>query len=623
MKRSKATIPTKIYSFGCLRPDEDSRAVLEKELRIAADYTNELVVIENRRREQDESVLSGSCPEYAEAKERAEQLTAQINAAYDELAKKRAKARKRIIPDDFEALINGLKKERAEAWRLKSAAAKEFRKNVIRPTAEAFKAEFVTILECEGNAQNNRRKAVLRPELFEQYRRRDGVSEDWVMTEEAHLGAVENGKAARARARDAGLSTYTMEFAKEAFIAASAKTLVNGKMIKARQSTFEGRVGVAFQATAPGVVAQDGSMSHARFTLQPNVTDRDNRTSDKAKQRRRMVARMKIGDQWLEFRCLVHRPMPAGAVVKRAWVMVHKRGDRTAYSLQLSVQSPEFAWRVPGKRLEAVALKPTWKKRDDGGIVAAEWLGSDGQSGKITLEAEANEKLLYPDLLRGWQDDHHNEARRVLRLWSRVSGVDLEIHTNEGPQPLSVLLKHCNLWRSPMNLARIAYHLTKQEVPDADQLWVAWRQTCGRNESDLFQPMSVVRRWLKARGRHSQTMAVAVYLEWWRRKNRHLLTVARNTRSKAQGRRKDHYRVAAYHLAARYERLVICGVDLKSAAKKKKAEETVDGPEKLWTGQRRRAAPSELKSAVCNAFRVKEKEVRTSEKDLKKALNMT
>jgi hypothetical protein len=100
----------------------------------------------------------------------------------------------------------------------------------------------------------------------------------------------------------------------------------------------------------------------------------------------------------------------------------------------------------------------------------------------------------------------------------------------------------------------------------------------------------------------SELSRFVVWLEWWRRKNRHLEQMGRAARRRSMNRRRDIYRCFAAELSTKVEKVEIAPLDLASVALRDMPEAKAKELHQAARHQRVLAAPYELKEALKNAF---------------------
>lgn len=614
MKRAKHVLPSRVYSYWCAPMDPESTKLLREQAEARTQAQARFTAIEVERRRAVEAVMLRESAAYAAAVRLEGELTARLDECYDTLSAERARKRKRVSVEEVEAAIKRLKDERASAWGAAKAAAADFRKALV-PASTALKAQRQAMLAELGGSPSSAQRGRLHRQAVAAVAAMPGTPAVWAELQAIEARANDAENEARRTSFLPDLCRDTKELAREAFKSAAAKTFGRGVEMRSPRGR-DGRVGIA---EVGAVVAEDGTITSRDLRLTDQVgVSADLTESKRSQRRRRMLVEMRLAPAGtVTARVLVHRPLPVGAKVVRAWFQLKRVGSRDEVMLQLACQSETLA-RARAGRVRAVAVKCSWKELPHAAgatpaLLVATWEGSDGRCGEVTLDARTNAALLDVETLRKSQDDHHEEAKRVARLFARISGWEW----------LTEQLEGSGSWRSPRHLAGVAYRGREEALAavDLEEVWRAWKAAAMASRADLFMPLHVLRSWCRARGIVEQRVVVALYLEWWRRKNLHLRKFEQNARATALARRLDRYRVAAAELAGRYDRMLICQTDKKEAAKKRKPEEKIKGPEQRWTGQRRRAAPSEFEQAACNAFGSKLKDVRGLWKTTTEALD--
>ena len=624
--RDKTGAPRRVYSFGCKRPDDDTMQFLRRQAMMAKDVQAAMIRNENSARARREECIAVFVPEYAEAREDAKCLEGLIGGCYDEMNAIRKKQRTRVECPDIERKIAELKEERVESWR-HAAEAKRPALKQLSPSWEELKRRKALYLEKSGSS-SSRAKQLAHKLALASMLEKDAVPELWRAL--AGLEDDQNDKHCAIRRVDwrpddakpeiwaDPLDGDTKEMAREAFLQSASRTAMEGGRMRIPRGAT-GRVGRMWGAESAPIIRADNFIQGSAFSLQIATNPLGEKADPKSRRsqlRKRMVATLKIAGQDVAVPVLVHRQVPEGGLVRRAWFILKPRGR---IELQLVVQHEAINQRHPGKRLGAVAVKPGWSTEEApvgelGAVRVATWLGTDGATGAVELDAKTNEALVEITTLRSHQDEHHSEALGELCEWVAFA--------TEKPDWLDEEMKHVHSWKSPRHLASIAFKMRGIIGTDEQRetIWHNWKHDCDLHGADYFLPLAETRRWLQASGVTGEAVVMAVYLEWWRRKNRHLREWECNMRETALRRRREAYRVAAAWLAKRYEQLLLLDVGLKRAARKKAPEQKIEGPEKLWTRQRRNACPSQLIESLTNAFRTTAPKVRVKAKTLNEAL---
>lgn len=262
----------------------------------------------------------------------------------------------------------------------------------------------------------------------------------------------------------------------------------------------------------------------------------------------RTVLRMRVGPNderavMAEWPMVMHRPLPAGAIIRYADVTLRKVGPREEWSVQLTLDTSAcVANAPPHNRVGAVAVDIGWLSVPNG-IRVATWVDGCGGSGHLVL-SDANpvrpperrqnrasnggvlSSIVRADTLRATRDKNFDVARAEIAV--RLDGARVA------------------QWKSPARLASLARPLEK-----------------------------------------------------WRYHDHHLWEWETSQRKKAERRRKDEYRKFAATLARKYDRVIVSDVDYADLARRNPKEEA---PEIARANRNRQmVAPGGLREAIAHA----------------------
>ncbi len=312
--------------------------------------------------------------------------------------------------------------------------------------------------------------------------------------------------------------------------------------------------------------------------------------------------------QLVEIPFVLHRPLPEDGEIKQVYLHVSRIGSRKVYELIFTISASSFGAMavrrdfvggvpMPPERRGTLAVNLGWRMvtTADGlrGIrVAKTWDGF--KSEEVILENRSREKHEYAaQTLIGHSDKHFMEAKAVFAAYlKKYRG---EVDFSSVHELTSKKWDTIHLWQSHANLIRSAEALVKVHLGDAGrerirELWQKWRAERfshrpsaaelrltaeQRSTYDLFLGFEATCAWLAAQGVASPHEQMALFLEWWRRKDVHLTDMARNIQKRIQRNRREVYRVKAAQWAAQYERVVIEKWDKSATAKTPAAENDV------------------------------------------------
>lgn len=563
MKRKTSTVPTQIWTFGCLPPTTGGELVHEQHRKAHA-YYNTLIEIELERRaayRAARSAFPDLAPLEAEHKERRDLIAAQR-----ELLKKAKVARhnkQKETPEvkaqnkQTRAEIKALQKVNKELYARLKATRKQLAKNPVLLAASA------TINEHAK-------------ERVHQARATCGVFwGTYLLVEKAIEAAI---GAARKKA-------------KKAKKAQKAKNSQKPPMDPGfRRWDGDGRVGVQIHGrlTTRGLVRGEHSFLQMDALPEGQWDTRSGRRHAWSKVRVRVGSEDNRAPVFAEFPVLLHRPLPDG-VVKWAWIKISRIGTRTRYELQLVMESMEFARRRCG--VGTVGLDLGWRKKEDGGIRVACTIDNLGKEEEYVLPAAIGEALAHCDTLKSHQDRWFNLAKRVVAE-----------HKAALPEEFAKEVTHIANWKSPGRMTTLVRRWTKESGHQERlrELYGAWKVERLAAGQDLMDSHERVTAWLVLGSRDGTTPALLWFLHVWQRKNNHLYDWLSNQRDKALARRKDIFRNWAAQLSARYETLVIEEFDLRRFARDATPEE--DASSDYVHRQRNEAAPGECREVVVEAF---------------------
>lgn len=318
-----------------------------------------------------------------------------------------------------------------------------------------------------------------------------------------------------------------------------------------RRWTGDGAIGVQLQGGAAVTEIIDGSDTRLQIDTTPQPIP-----GRAGKPRPRV--RLRVGSDgrepvWAEWPLILHRPLPPEARVKQAKVVARKVAHQIAWSLHLTLELPDETVLEPcGEGMVAVDLG--WRREAET-LRAGGW--SDGERGEdLLLDPRVVGQLRKAEDLRSIRDRALNTLRSALLDWREAQD---PLPPEHGEQ-----LRWLPQWRSPARFAALAH-------------W--WREHRITGDEDIVER-----------------------LEAWRTQDKHLWLWETHARRGAIARRRDQYRVWAAMLARRYQTLVIERLDLRAMAQIPVPESERESHPRA-RAQRFAAAPSELRTAMVNAFR--------------------
>lgn len=318
-----------------------------------------------------------------------------------------------------------------------------------------------------------------------------------------------------------------------------------------RRWTGDGAVGVQIQGgmTVAEALAADDARLQLDLTPQP-VPGRSGKPRPRIRLR---VGSTETRDPiWAEWPVIYHRPLPPAGMIKTAKVVRRRLCGKDEWSLHVTVTQPvEAVTHTDAPRIVAVDLG--WRRTPDS-LRAGGW-SDGGDDHDIMLDPSVPGELRKASDIRAIRDRHQNEIQAQLVAW-RESMETLPAAHGEA-------LTFLPQWKSPARFAALA-------------------------------------RWWRDHRIEGDDVVVSA-LEAWRKRDRHLWLYETGARRSAVARRREQYRRLAADLASRYDVLVIERLALdKTIAMPLPESERENVPQ--GRRQQVQVAPSELRSALVNAF---------------------
>jgi len=324
---------------------------------------------------------------------------------------------------------------------------------------------------------------------------------------------------------------------------------------------------------------------------------------------------------------VMHREFPDDAVVKWVYLKATKIGLRIIYQLLFWIESETFLTRPEGKGL--VAIRGGWRLLKDGDLQVA--VTEDGKtSNSLVLPNKMLDKRDLSRLLQSYSDKHFkNVMTKVLPEWLDENAANIKIaqkavdawykKENRNPPKWAKDLKATMpKWKAHGKLAILTFALNLQYVsPDKrNALWKKWKEErleCipkkdlymdnkkGEDPEDTSFP--TIDAWLKKHKVENRLERLAIYLEWWRLKDKHLVGISTAIQHRLRLQRQDIYRKWAISLARKYEKACISKTNKQKMAKKPKPERDVHTPqEEAANALRQFCGVSILEDAIKHAF---------------------
>jgi hypothetical protein len=549
------------------------------------DHYNGLVDIENARRLAYDAARRSAVPGLVEAEEEIAPLEAELAAA-TEAANLAARTGKGPSPKrcpEVARIKKALKAPRARARSLRATG------NEMLAPGHARKEE----LDCakRGVGADGKKLAVapriaerLNEEVTAELLADDSLSEFYRAVVALEADALAKSKALRGTT---GCTAGTYLMAERAFDSARKKRAAG--LLHRRRWDGGGKVAVQLRKLSTEGLFQQASTMLQVDRLPSNTWDDRGRPRRKPRKYCETRARIRCGSDgrmpvWAELRVWMHQPLPANTSITWAWLQVRRHGGETTYSLQLTLDG-DLSRTASGQG--ACAIDFGWRHIPDHGLRVGFLRGEDGHRQELLIPEQLVKKLVHPDALRSVTDTVFADAKSAFR--------DL-MDADDTPEWVREEGQYHAQWRSPRRLATIVWRRVS-EIKNSQSLWHDWERERKASRMDLLDTREVIESWLASRG-VSGSELTWLYLEWWRKKNKHIYMWESSLRLKAIAARKEIFRCWAKQIATRYSDVVLEDFDLRNVSR---LRDGASEQEKRANHYRTLACVSTLRDAIYNA----------------------
>lgn len=574
MKRKSSTVPSRIYTYGALAPrDPAERAAVNEQFFRAKRYRNRLVEIERQRRSGYAAAVA-KCPYSANGA-----LVAEVARLERVLADVRqeigvAKANRHLTGKKNPQIVDLKAKAKAIKDELRIARRKRAEDSLGKDDASVIRRAGESVPEASRKDFSEALKKHLNDgavdELLELLATRDN---DICRRAAIHVAAGRERIVAVAAANAEANVAIKLLRNSDAAPYWGSYLLAEKEMEAARKSGGEPafsnfdncRIGIQLQGSPR--VTELFSGNDTRLRIEPLADPAAwGRNTPRGKAVRSKFS-MRIGSTdkghplWATFDVVLHRPMPADAVAKWAWVRRMRVGADWRYELQITIESETFAPSRPEGQRGAVAIDIGWRECPESLRVAMLY-DDEGHTEEINIPQSVVRRLEHVSSLQSTIKVNHDNTVAMLSGWVKDSDVDRqgafcrllaesETRRNDGESD-EVFVARVEPWSVAASCARLA----KWESPKhMTRLYHRWCHHRFAGDVDMF-----------------------TVIEGWARQHRHLWRWASHERNKALACRRDFYRTATRRLAQRYKTIVLEHFDMRKVARRPELEETDRNP---------------------------------------------
>jgi hypothetical protein len=523
----------RVYRYGCAMRSELPMAA-EEQLRLAHDFWNTLVEIHHKYAARRLEVANGASEAVAVLVARRAEIDARLTELRERIRGARKAARSDVPVSSFREEVGRLRDER-RAVAAELRAAREEARDAVAPALHEL-----------AQAEQREVKAAR-----QEYAGRGLYWGSYNATLQG-FDAARNRRAADGRPSEVrfhrwdGTGTWTVQIQRQAGEApltwADVCRGIEPKL-QVRMPDEEWEVVVDGATGAPKI---GGNGEPVRRRRLPVV-----RMQIRGERAKGPEGAVKLEPAWLEVPFVLHREPPADARIAMAQIVRTRVAGHWSYGFCLTVDEGPV---VPLRDGPAVAVDVGWRRKRDGGLRVAFWVGSDGAKGEVLCPVDTEIELMKASELRSLRDEKFNVARERLGAWIAGAAV---------PDWLRDATSTLREWRSQQRLAALA---------------LRWRGQRFDGDQQAYDALGA-----------------------WRRQDRHLWEWEANVRQQAEARRRDAYRRLAHDLAERYAVLIVEDMRLPDVQRRPAPEDGPAGEGRVQRNTARIAAPGFLRQAIAQA----------------------
>lgn len=568
MKRKTSSLPTRIYTYGIVSMDADSRNIIMEQLFEGNKVRNQLVALERERRSKFRALRSEIAPQLAALEVERDSVVSLYDDALAQLKKLKRTERDGSTELD---VLNGVKKKLATVKERLKKMRQEVDAEHFEPGKIAFKKEYKQRVDDYKAQDENGNcgphiQARIKKELREEFRA-DGKHSSWLKSDEiqelfeSEFKRIKNESpcypGTKAAVSDAAMKSFSDSMVDPAF-----KPFDGGRV---ERQLNEKRNGKDFHALPERIMS--GELRYVQVTpVRPHLSNGGDY------QARIMLEK----DTYVTVNFIMHRPLPQDLSAKFVRILAKRIGNHFKFELQFVVELD-----LPDRQTtdSLIALDIGWRVLDDGSfLVATSWDGKETKQLKLPAElVSINKRCIellnyageHLDGIKAFVGEHKKDIAKVLGDRMDLAYVHKWRSSKKMRKLVNIFVKDVlaerthELWRS--------WKKHRGFNKKKNQTWSQWRASRKKPPKDLYDKPDVILAWASGLGL-DRNECISVCLEWWRRKDIHLTDYARNTQHSLFLRRREIFRVFASQIANKYDALVIAKLNRSKLAEKPKAD---------------------------------------------------
>ncbi len=515
-----------------LKPRPEFYAAIHEQSWKAHQYRNKLMELYLGKIRRYRELRFEFFPELRELFVKCDELEKRLEAERLELSKV-LRAERDDHPKTQE--VKAIRSELNAARKTLSDLLKEKEKQVLAPANAEFKRRFGELLDKSPHGKAKGRKAILAQMFSEDW------PEFWKEVQRLDAQYLEACKLAR---KDCGLAVGTYLAVEDAHSRAISDSETDPRFKK-----FRG----------------DGKLGHQcnKGKLTPKMVQFSPYPDARAFDKNWQMVRFNIGKVsdpiWIEGRCNTAR-LRQDVPIKWVYLQVRREGLYYRYELQFTLDTEREHVHGTG----TCAVNVGWRRLDNGNVRVGYGVDDRNNAFEIVLPAKLIKKERYCSRIEGVTKRLFLQTRDYLSKALRESFPGK-------PEWLDEQIQHMHIWLAHGRLARVSQMWYSQGYADhIEQLWQRWKSERLSQEFDLFDEPEFIKQWAISQ---QSPVPLLVVLEWWRRKDAHLVNGALRGKIKAQRWRREIYRVAASQLAKTYATIIVGPYKLDKLIQKPEVED--------------------------------------------------
>lgn len=562
------------------RPCTDDLKLVEDQIYLAHKYGNRLREIELTRRDNALDYAATLYPNLIPLLKKYKQADEEVNELYRQFRLRKQKIRKLIekTDEDDEAFKAAYRRRTAASNNMKEA------KDIAYAKVQQQRDEYFEIAAAEVDAQLLIEPL---PETLDEKKAKElRLQRIWaIVNKRQHEDKTDGGAYQIEEDIKAARATCGVYWGTYLIIEDSLRDMRRGAPPKFKRYEGHGSIGVQIQGGITVAQATGGEDSRLRIDL------------EKCEVKIRVQSDEKKKPIWATFPFIYHRPLPADAIIKYAYIDRERVGTKAKWRFRLSIITSEHPQDPAPPNENIVAVHLGHRLMDDGMRVVT-WLGDDGEHGELVLDRWQLGGFDVKNNLQSARDARYAQIQPMFVGWLKA--------LRSKPQWLIEATDTIGLWKDSKRMSNLIVRWRDNrfaadskpltlDIPEIHN-WIEMRSA--------QNPDRMSSHWSHIVSRFSHpvdTNTMFGVMEYWRRWDKHLHEWQANQTKDAGVHRDQQYRLFTRELRKRYSKVVMGDVNWKKLAEKEEeGEKQVLTPEQRANA--RIASPGRMTELLVERF---------------------